>query len=70
MKVILKGNVGAQTLDVVPPNAGDDVPHHPGSGTYCAAFGGAAGGTEVKDTAALEGHERDGTGMPVNAVAR
>jgi len=52
LKVILKGGVGTQSLDVVPPNLGDDggiTLSIPGGGTYCATFGGAAGGTEVRD---------------------
>jgi hypothetical protein len=56
VKAIIKGNAGTQSLDVVPPDAGDDggfILTIPGGGTYCATFGGAAGGTEVKDTGQL-----------------
>jgi hypothetical protein len=56
VKVILKGSLGSQDLDVVPPNPGDEgglVLAIPGGGTYCAAFGGAAGGTEVSDGGGL-----------------
>lgn len=52
LKVILEGSIGTQSLDVVPPNLGDDggiTLTIPGGGTYCATFGGAAGGTEVRD---------------------
>jgi hypothetical protein len=52
LKALVKGNVGTQSLDVVPPNLGDDggiVLSINGGGTYCVAFGGAAGGSEQKD---------------------
>ena len=56
IKAILKGSVGTQSLLAVPPDNGDEggiiLTLH-GGGTYCAAFGGAAGGTEDKDTAQL-----------------
>jgi hypothetical protein len=54
LKVLLKGSIGTQSLDVVPPDQGDEggvLLTIPGGGTYCAAFGGAAGGTEVMDDA-------------------
>lgn len=41
---------------MVSPNLGDDggiILTIPVGGTYCAAFGGATGGTDVKDTAKL-----------------
>jgi hypothetical protein len=53
VKAILKGNVGTQSLDVEPPNAGDEgglILGINGGATYCVAFGGAAGGSEAKDT--------------------
>ncbi len=56
LKALLKGNVGAQSLDVVPPNLGDDggiILSINGGGTYCAAFGGGAGGTEAVDNGQL-----------------
>jgi hypothetical protein len=54
VKALLKGNVGTQSLDVVPPNLGDEggiILTIPGGGTYCATYGGAAGGAEIKDNA-------------------
>jgi hypothetical protein len=54
LKALVKGNVGTQSLDVVPPNLGDDggvVLSINGGATYCVAFGGAAAGSEVKDDA-------------------
>jgi hypothetical protein len=57
VKAILKGNVGTQSLDVVPPNLGTEggiiLTINGGGGTYCAAFGGAAGGSETQDNAQL-----------------
>jgi hypothetical protein len=56
VKVILKGSVGSQSLDVVPPSPGDAggiILAIAGGGTYCANFGGAAGGTETNDTGQL-----------------
>jgi len=56
LKVILSGSVGTRNLDVIPPNLGDAggiVLSIAGGGTYCAAFGGTAGGTEVEDTPQL-----------------
>ena len=52
VKAIVKGNVGTQSLDVLPPNPASDggiVLTINGGATYCTAFGGAAGGTTVKD---------------------
>jgi hypothetical protein len=54
LKAIIKGSVGTQSLDVVPPNLGDDggiILQIPGGGTYCVALGGATGSREVKDDA-------------------
>jgi hypothetical protein len=56
LKVIIEGSVGTQSLDVVPPDLGDDggiILTIAGGGTYCATFGGAAGGTEVTDDGRL-----------------
>jgi hypothetical protein len=55
LKINVSGGLGTQSLDVVPPNAGTDGGYilSIGSERYCASFGGAAGGTEVKDTAML-----------------
>lgn len=66
LKIVLKGNVGVQPLDLVPPN--------PGSGavailtlsngdSYCVSFGGAAGGEVVVDTATTW-KMRDATAEP------
>jgi hypothetical protein len=54
LKVILHGAVGTTDLEVLPPNPGDDggvTLEFPGGDRYCVAFGGAAGGTELLDTA-------------------
>jgi hypothetical protein len=54
LRVKLAGDVGTQDLTVVPPNPGDDggiILQINNGGTYCVAFGGAAGGTEVQDSA-------------------
>jgi len=55
LKILLDGRVGTAPLAVVPPNMGDDggviLQIGGGGGTYCAPFGGAAGGTELIDTA-------------------
>ena len=54
LKVLIKGNVGTQSLDVVPPNPGADgglILDINGGGRYCVAFGGAAGGTAAVNTA-------------------
>src|SRR5439155_25939014 len=56
VKAILKGSVGKQSLDVVPPNRGDEggiILTINRGGTYCAAFGGAAGGSKTHDNAQL-----------------
>ena len=56
LKVILKGSLGTQSLDVQPPDPDDDggvILSIGGGGTYCALFGGGAGGTEVSDTGQL-----------------
>ena len=57
LKGLLKGSVGTQSLDVVPPNAGDSggviLEIGNGGATICAAFGGPAGGTEARDDAEL-----------------
>jgi len=53
LKVLLNGSLGTQPLGAVPPNPGTDggmiLTIH-GGGTYCATYGGAAGGTELDDT--------------------
>jgi hypothetical protein len=54
LKAILSGNVGAQPLDVVPPNPGFQahlVLTIPGGGVYCTSFGGGDEGSEVVDEA-------------------
>lgn len=54
VKVVLSGKAGTQSLDVVPPNLGDDVNLvlDIGNGDrYCLGYGGAAGGIEVRDDA-------------------
>jgi hypothetical protein len=54
LKVLIKGNVGTQSLDVVPPNLGADgglILDINGGGRYCVAFGGAAGGTSTVNSA-------------------
>jgi hypothetical protein len=56
LKAILKGNLGTQSLDVVPPNLGSDgglVLGITGGGTYCVAFGAAAGGVERRNDGEL-----------------
>jgi hypothetical protein len=56
LKAILKGNVGTQSLDILPPNPGDEggiILSINGGGTYCVSFGGAAGGTETADQPTL-----------------
>jgi hypothetical protein len=52
VKAIVKGNVGTQSLDVLPPNPGSDggiILTINGGAAYCAALGGAPGGITVKD---------------------
>ena len=55
LTAVLEGGVGTTPLAVVPPNAGDDggviLEIGGGGGTYCVPFGGAAGGSEVRDSA-------------------
>src|SRR5439155_16346643 len=54
LKVLIKGSVGTQNLNVVPPNPGADgglILDINGGGRYCVAFGGAAGGTSTVNTA-------------------
>jgi hypothetical protein len=54
VKAVLKGHLGTQSLDVVPPNLGDDggvIVQIANGGTYCVAAGGALGGSELEDTA-------------------
>ena len=55
LKVLLNGRAGTQSLDAVPPNPGDDggIILQIGAlgGTYCASFGGPAGGVEQADDA-------------------
>jgi hypothetical protein len=56
LKAVLKGNVGTQSLDVVPPSPGDEggiILGINGGGTYCVSFGGTAGGTETADQPTL-----------------
>jgi hypothetical protein len=53
LKAILRGTTGTQDLDIVPPNTGDTggiIVTINSGGTYCIAFGGAAGGREFLDT--------------------
>jgi len=50
----LRGNLGTQPLNVVPPNSGDDggaILTIVGGDAYCVLFGGIAGGTETTDNA-------------------
>ena len=55
VKILLKGSIGTQPLDVVPPNTGTDggivLEIGGGGGRYCVSFGGAAGGNDVQDDA-------------------
>jgi hypothetical protein len=55
LKALIRGSTGTQSLDLVPPNTGTDggaiLQIGNGGGTYCVAFGGAAGGTELQDDA-------------------
>lgn len=56
VKALLRGNIGTQSLNAVPPNPGNEggiVLSIAGFGSYCASFGGAAGGTETSDDAGL-----------------
>jgi hypothetical protein len=54
LQVMLRGGLGTQSLDIVPPNLGDEgalALTVNGGGTYCVGFGGTAGGIEVDDSA-------------------
>jgi hypothetical protein len=56
VKVVLKGRVGIQPLNVVPPNLGTGggiALTIGGAARYCVAFGGAAAGSIVADTPAV-----------------
>ena len=57
LKVVIKGSVGTQPVDLVPPNPGTDaavtLAINGGGDTYCVSLGGAAGGTSGPDTASL-----------------
>jgi hypothetical protein len=57
LKVVIKGSVGTQPLDLVPPNPGTDaaitLAINGGGDTYCVSLGGAAGGTSGPDTASV-----------------
>jgi len=53
LKVSIAGSVGTQSVDVVPPDPGDDggyILAVTGGDRYCVAFGAGAGGSEVSDT--------------------
>jgi hypothetical protein len=52
LKAILAGNVGTQSLDVVPPNPGSSAGlalSFPGGGVYCTSFGSGDEGIEIID---------------------
>jgi hypothetical protein len=54
LKIVLKGKVGVQPLDLVPPDPGSDavaILVLSNGDSYCVSFGGAAGGEVVADTA-------------------
>ena len=56
LKVVIKGSVGTQPVDLVPPNPGTDAAVTlaiNGGDTYCVSLGGAAGGTSGLNTASL-----------------
>jgi hypothetical protein len=56
LKAVLKGSVGTQSLDILPPNPGDEggiILAINGGATYCVSFGGAALGTETADQPTL-----------------
>jgi hypothetical protein len=58
LKVSLRGSLGTQQLDVVPPNPGATglfVLDVAGGDRYCSALGGAAGGTVRRDEAKVGG---------------
>jgi hypothetical protein len=55
LEIVLKGNVGGDPLDVVPPDPGSDaiaMLRLADGDTYCVSFGGAAGGRVITNTAA------------------
>jgi hypothetical protein len=55
LKVVLKGSLGVQPLDLVPPDPGADavaILSLTNGDSYCVALGGAAGGQIVVDTSA------------------
>jgi len=55
LKAILKGSIGTQSLDIVPPNPASSASlalTFPGGGAYCTSFdGGEEGSTTVQDDA-------------------
>jgi len=54
LEIVLRGSVGTEPLELVPPAPGSDavaVLTLGGGDTYCVAFGGAAGGQVVTNTA-------------------
>jgi hypothetical protein len=57
LKVVIRGSVGTQPVDLVPPNPGTDaavtLAINGGGDTYCVSLGGAAGGTSGPDTASV-----------------
>ena len=56
LTVTIKGSLGTQSVDVVPPNPGTDggyILDVLGGDRYCVAFGGAAGGAATTNTAQL-----------------
>jgi hypothetical protein len=66
LKITLKGSVGAQPVVLVPPNPGSDavaVLTLADGDTYCASFGGAAGG-EIGANSATTFRIRNATDQP------
>jgi hypothetical protein len=57
MKVLLKGSIGTQLLNLLPPNPGVSgeviLSINGGGATYCTAFGGAAGGNITTNSVKL-----------------
>ena len=56
LKALIKGSIGTQDVDAVPPNTGTEggiVLTIPGDASYCTTFGGTAGGVETNDDAQL-----------------
>jgi hypothetical protein len=54
LEIVLRGDVGVQPLDLVPPDPGSDavaILSLTSGDVYCVSFGGAAGGQETVDTA-------------------